>query len=98
MWRKSRLADVEDDSLPHVRHQVHGRIRAETLEQVRAEDERRHETEVLARRKDLVEDRLDLKRQQPRRAGIEKHRRQRGGKAAAVRSGVAKQAEEGVHS
>jgi hypothetical protein len=90
--------DVEDDPLPHVGHEVHGRIRAEALEQVGAEDERRHEAEMLARRQHFVEDRLDLQRQQPRRAGIEEHRRQRGGKPAAVRPGEAKQAEEGAHS
>ena len=100
MWRNSRFAQVAHDPLADVGHQVGGEVRAEPLSDVERDDQRRAtRAQLLAVRQHVVEDRLDRgRRSAGRRGGVHQHRHDRPREPPAIGRGVAKQAEERVHS
>ena len=92
------VAQVHDDPLADTRHQVAGRVRADALEEVRHQDERRHLPHVPLQAKDVVVNRLDEIDDEQRADGNHEHAGNRAGQSAAVRRRIAKQPEKLAHS
>jgi hypothetical protein len=95
---EEHVAQVLDDALSNVGHQVRRQVRADTLEEVQHEDRRRDESERLARGQDFVEDRLDEICDAGRRDAVHDHRHDRAGQPAPIGPGVLEQAQESGHS
>src|SRR5688500_6692628 len=94
---EERIAQVPDDSLTDVSHQVTRNIGAEPLEKVEAQDGGNRPPEVLAIGQHLFEDRLNLQQDAGRRPAVDDHRHQRAGQPPAVGARVLEETDELLH-
>jgi hypothetical protein len=96
--RIQTVAQIHDHPLPHVLHEVAGKIRAHAFDEVQSHDGSRDLPETLAVGKHVVEDRTDQDDDQRGRDGIDHHRQHRPRQADPVRLCVPEKSEERVHS
>jgi hypothetical protein len=94
---EEQIADVADDSLSDVRHQVTGQVRPNPFDQVKTENRGNDLPEFLVARQHTVENRLDQRGDARRRGAVHDHGGRRGRKPAAIRPGVG-ESTEGRHS
>ena len=73
-------------------------VRADPLDQVQADDERDDARELFVLREDVVENGLDLRGHTRRRDAVHDHGDRREREASAVRTRVADQSDERIHS
>ena len=92
------IAQVHDDPLPYVFHQVSGEIRSDAFEKVENDNRQRNGSQPLTVRQKLVENRPDEVDHQRRRNGIDHHRQHRPGQAALIWLCEAKKPKERCHS
>ncbi len=92
------LPDVHDDALADVGHHIGGDVAADALQEIRAENQRSDALNAGSGDQDVIENLLDERRESDRACRVDNHRREGNDEPPFVRSGVAQQAQECVHS
>jgi hypothetical protein len=92
------VAEIVDDALPDVSHQVRREIRAQTFEEIEREDRERDRQQIALRRQDLVEDRPDEGGHSRGASAVHRHRQRSARQPPTIGARVAHEAVKRRHA
>ena len=95
---EQHVAQVADDPLPDVGHQVARDVRRDAFHQVDADDGADRQDELLVPRQHVIENRLNQRGHACRGRAVDHHRHHRGRQSPTVRARIGDQTKERAHS